>query len=295
MRCASKVFTLILTSVLLSGGVVSGRTAAGLDEAESRRLAAVLQDQPEKNKLRFSQRHPAETLSFFGIKPGMTVVEVLPGGGWYTKILLPYLGKEGRLIGADYAQDMWPHFSFASEQFIERKRIWIDTWTRDTESFRTDDSASLAAFQFGEMPDAMKGTADAVLLIRALHNLNRHRAKGDYLSEALQETYEILKPGGIVGIVQHQALEDRPDEWADGNAGYLKKSFVIKVMKDHGFEFVAESDVNANPKDTAGPGDIVWRLPPSLRGSDGDDTKRAAMVEIGESRRMTLKFRKPAK
>ena len=97
----------------------------------------------------------------------------------------------------------------------------------------------------------------------------------------------------IVGIVQHQAQEDRPDKWADGNNGYLKKSLLIKAMQDKGFKLIGQSEINANPKDQAGPGDIVWRLPPTLRGLDDDAKKRAAMKAIGESNRMTLKFRKP--
>ena len=256
------------------------------------RLANILSSQPETTKARYKYRNPQETLKFFGIKPGMTVAEVLPGGGWYTKILLPHLGKDGHLIGIDYAQKMWPYFWFADEQFIERKTIWVETWTRDAACWATPDSARISAYQYGQMPEKLKGTADAVLFIRAFHHLVRLQDKGNYLSQALQETYDILKPGGIIGIVQHHAREDRPDKWADGNNGYLKKSLVIKIMQDKGFKFVGESDINANPKDQAGPGDIVWRLPPILRGSDDDAKKRANMIAIGESNRMTLKFRK---
>lgn len=257
-----------------------------------KRLADILSSQPEATKARYKYRNPQETLKFFGIKPGMTVAEVLPGRGWYTKILLPYLGKDGHLIGVDYNQTMWPNFWFADEQFIERKTIWVDTWTRDAAGWATPDSARISAFQFGQMPKKLKGTADAILFIRAFHHLVRLQDKGNYLSQALDETYNILKPGGIVGIVQHRAHEDRPDKWADGNNGYLKKSLVVKAMQDKGFKLVAESDINANPKDKADPGDIVWRLPPTLRGSD-DEKKRAQMVAIGESNRMTLKFVKP--
>lgn len=257
-----------------------------------KRLADILSSQPEATKARYKYRNPQETLKFFGIKPGMTVAEVLPGRGWYTKILLPYLGKDGHLIGVDYNQTMWPNFWFADEQFIERKTIWVDTWTRDAAGWATPDSARISAYQFGQMPKKLKGTADAILFIRAFHHLVRLQDKGNYLSQALDETYNILKPGGIVGIVQHRAHEDRPDKWADGNNGYLKKSLVVKAMQDKGFKLVAESDINANPKDKADPGDIVWRLPPTLRGSD-DEKKRAQMVAIGESNRMTLKFVKP--
>ncbi len=264
-----------------------------ISETDIKRLSTVLEAQPDTTKARYKYRNPQATLKFFGIKPGMKVVEVLPGGGWYTKILLPYLGKDGHLVGMDYAQKMWKHFPFASEQFLERKTIWVDTWTRDATAWRTDDSAKVSAAKYAEIPAALKGTADAVLFIRALHNFARHDSKGGYVKEAMKETYDLLKPGGLVGIVQHAALEDRPDKWADGDAGYLKKSYVMKIMKDHGFEFVGESDINANPKDQAKEGDIVWRLPPSVRGSDDDPVKRAEVLEIGESNRMTLLFRKP--
>ena len=139
----------------------------------------------------------------------------------------------------------------------------------------------------------MKGKADAVLFIRALHNLSRFEEKGGYLSSALEETYAVLKPGGIVGVVQHQAREDRPDSWATGANGYLKKSALIAKMQASGFEFVGESSINENPLDQATEGDIVWRLPPVLNGSRDDEAKKAAMLAIGESHRMTLKFRKP--
>jgi len=258
-------------------------------------LQSVLDLQPRDIKARYQYRHPFETLQFFGIKPGMKVIEVLPGRGWYSKILLSYLGVKGELVGVDYAQDMWPHFSFADEKFIENKKTWVTSWIKDASAWRDDESARVNAFKYGDVPPAMKESADAVLFIRAFHNLARYDDKGGYLSKALKETFDVLKPGGLVGIVQHAAREDRPDAWASGNNGYLKKSFVMKAMKDHGFEFIGESAINENPKDQAGEGDIVWRLPPSLRGSKENSKERAAVLAIGESNRMTLKFQKPLK
>ena len=142
------------------------------------------------------------------------------------------------------------------------------------------------------MPDSMKGSADAALFIRALHNLNRHRDKDDYIGMALKETYDALKPGGLLGVVQHQAREDRPDDWADGNKGYLKQSFVIKKITEYGFELIAQSDINANPKDLADKGDNVWRLQPSSRSKSKDENELKRLKDIGESNRMTLLFRK---
>ncbi len=260
---------------------------------EDSAMSAALAQQADANKERFSSRNPGETLQFFGIKPGMTVVEALPGGGWYSKILLPYLGNNGQLVGVDYSQKLWPKFGFMTPDRIEAKKTWVDTWTAQAEEWRSEGSASISAFQFDEMPNEMTGTADAVLFIRAMHNLARFNEKGNFLDNALKETHAILKPGGIVGVVQHEAREDRSDEWADGSSGYLKKSFIINKMEEAGFEFVGESDVNENSKDQARAGDIVWRLPPSLNGSRDDAEKRAAMTAIGESNRMTLKFKKP--
>jgi predicted methyltransferase len=271
---------------------ITAKTKSGV--IENTALNAAVNAQSADAQLRFSSRNPAQTLNFFGVTPGMTVVEVLPGGGWYSKILLPYLGNDGQLVGVDYPQALWPNFDWMTPERIEEKKTWVDTWTTQAQEWRGTDSAHVSAFQFAEMPVSVAGTADAVLYIRALHNLARFDAKQGFLGDALQDTYSVLKPGGIVGIVQHQAREDRPEDWANGDNGYLKKSFVITRMQDAGFEFVGESSVNENPKDQANVGDIVWRLPPSYSGSRDNETKKAAMTAIGESNRMTLKFRKPS-
>jgi len=286
------VFALSLLALASACTTVGSQEAAPVVE-ENLALKAALSSQSEENKQRFSTRKPGETLEFLGVQPGMTVVEALPGGGWYSKILLPYLGENGQLVGVDYSQKLWPNFNFMTPERIEAKKTWVSTWTAQANEWRADGSATVSAFQFDEMPSSMVGTADAVLYIRAMHNLARFDDKGGFLGNALKETYEILKPGGIVGIVQHQALEDRDNEWANGSNGYLKKSFVVSKMQAAGFEFVGESNINENPKDQATTGDFVWRLPPSLSGSQDDAEKRAAMQAIGESNRMTLKFRKP--
>ncbi len=257
-------------------------------------LAAILDAQPDEVKARYQYRHPQETLEFFGIEPGMTVVEALPGGGWYTKVLLPYLGADGKLIGADYPLDMWPNFGFMTEDRLEAKKTWVADWTAEAEGWRQDGDAPVAAFQMGALPESMHGTADAVLMIRALHNLARFEETGGYLMTALEDAYRVLKPGGIVGVVQHHARENMPDEWANGQNGYLKESFVISKMEEAGFEFVGASGVNANDEDQPTESDFVWRLPPSLQTSRDDPELMAKMQAIGESNRMTLKFRKPA-
>ncbi|WP_405228073.1 class I SAM-dependent methyltransferase [Lentisalinibacter sediminis] len=258
------------------------------------RLAEILAAQPEEVQARYEHRHPQETLAFFGIEPGMTVVEALPGGGWYTKIVLPYLGADGRVIGADYALEMFPLFGFFSDEQIKKKETWVEDWTAQAEGWAGDDGAAVSAFVLGSLPEEMKGTADAMLFIRALHNLARFEDEGGYLTAALADTYAVLKPGGVVGVVQHEARPDMPDEWADGSAGYLKQAFVINAFEEAGFELAAESDINANPADQPTTEDVVWRLPPTLATSREDPELREQLQAVGESNRMTLLFRKPA-
>jgi predicted methyltransferase len=256
-------------------------------------LEAILADQPEEFKARYEYRHPQETLQFFGIKPGMTVVEALPGGGWYSQVLIPYLGEEGRLIGANYALEMWPKFDFADQAFLDSVKTWTTDWPQEAQQWQGENGASIDAFMLGSLPDEMAGQADAVLFIRALHNLARFEDEGGFLTAALEDAFRVLKPGGIVGVVQHEARPQMPDAWASGDNGYLKKQFVIDRFEAAGFEFVDESDVNQNPKDQPTEQDVVWRLPPSYATSQDDPELKAEVDEIGESNRMTLKFRKP--
>ena len=267
--------------------------ATAAPAVEEDRLAAVLKAQPEEVQARYQYRHPRETLEFFGIEPGMTVVEGLPGRGWYTKLLLPYLGKEGHLIGVNYAQEMWPNFSFATEEFLKTQLTWTTDWPAGAQEWRDDDSATVAAFEFGSIPESLAGTADVVFLARVLHNLANFEAEGGFLTVAMADAYAVLKPGCVLGVVQHQSRDDMSDEFADGSHGYLKKSFVIAVAEQAGFEFVAESDINANANDQPTAEDIVWRLPPSLATSADNAELKAELEAVGESNRMTLKFRKP--
>lgn len=280
---------LLLVSMTIVGIVPTQTVQA----ADGDRIDAILAAQPDEVRSRYKYRHPKETLEFFGVEPGMTVVEALPGGGWYTKILLPYLGADGMVVGADYSLEMWPYFSFANEKFLEDKETWVRDWTAGAQEWRTDDSAQVSAFVLGSLPVSMHGTADAVLFIRALHNLARFASEGDFLGEAIKDAYDVLKPGGVVGVVQHHARDDMPDDWADGQNGYLKKGFVIERMEAAGFEFVAESDMHANPNDQPTTEEFVWRLPPGYSGSRGNPELKAKVDAIGESHRMTLKFRKP--
>ncbi|MBS3824662.1 MAG: class I SAM-dependent methyltransferase, partial [Wenzhouxiangellaceae bacterium] len=265
------------------------------DESDADRLARVLENQPENLKVRYDQRHPRETLEFFGVEPGMTVVEALPGGGWYTRILLPYLGADGHLIGANYALEMWPLFAFGTEAFMIEMRRWRDQFPAQAEQWCEDDCASVSTFWLGSLPEEMEGSADVVMFVRALHNLARFNAEQGFLDDALADAFAVLKPGGTFGVVQHWARDDMPDDWADGDNGYLKRDFVIDQAEAAGFEFVEDSNINANSDDQPSVDEYVWRLPPTMR-VEGEGENEALMAEyeaIGESHRMTLKFRKP--
>ena len=262
-------------------------------KANSAKLATILAAQDEKAKARYGARNPQATLEFFGITPGMTVAEALPGGGWYSKILIPYLGDEGHLVGIDYSIKMWPEFGgFANAEFIEKKKTWAAEWVEGAQAWRAGSSGDISAFTFGGRDASMDGQADAVLYIRALHNVSRFEDEGGYMTQALADTHALLKPGGIVGVVQHQGPETNDDKWAEGDNGYLKKSDVIAKFKAAGFELVKESAINENPKDIPSNEDIVWRLPQSLATSRDNPELKAKMEAIGESNRMTLLFKK---
>jgi predicted methyltransferase len=280
----------LLAAAIFLHGCATDTTSTSLSTSDKQRLIEITQSMPAEHQARHPARHPVETLAFFGIKPGDTVVEALPGEGWYSKILFPYLGKEGKLIGVDYSLAMWPEFgAWATPEFIDGRKAWPAQWAVDAKTWGGADGAAAEAYTFANMPAELTGKVDAVLFIRALHNLARFDAKGNYLTQALAETHRVLKPGGVVGIVQHAMAEDKPDDWTDGSRGYLKRSRLISAMTVAGFELVSESEINKNAKDDPQADDNVWRLPPSLRSSDEQKAKNQA---IGESNRVTLLFRK---
>jgi predicted methyltransferase len=271
----------------------SAAPAVAAEPSADERLDAVLAAQPDADKARYPHRHPKETLQFFGIEPGMTVVDTLPGDVWYTGILLDYLGPTGKVIGADYSARMWTQFGEFSPDPKE-KANWPADFSAKMQARRGADDAEVAAVQYGSIPADMAGTADVVLVIRAIHHFMRLEKQDGYLTQALADINTLLKPGGIVGVVAHRAAESSPDAWADGEAGYVKQSAVIAAFEKAGFKLVEASEINANPKDQPTEKDVVWRLPPTLATSENDPSLKAKMQEIGESDRMTLKFRKPA-
>lgn len=257
--------------------------------AAEEKLTAVLDARSDELKARDGSRHPRETIEFFGLTPGMSIAEVLPGGGWYTQILAPYVGAEGAIYGINYADTMWPMFGFFSEEVIAGRIASVGEFGNTVSAYAGAENVPAQGFAFGAISPELNGTLDAVVMIRALHNLNRFEEKAGTRTSALKEVNALLKPGGIVGVVQHRAPADADEAWANGSNGYLKQAEVVAMFELAGFELVASSEINANPKDKPVVGDSVWRLPPSLRTADEN---KAANQAIGETDRMTLKFKK---
>ncbi|PHR62598.1 MAG: methyltransferase [Robiginitomaculum sp.] len=260
------------------------------------RMAAVLAaPRRDKDRPRDSSRHTAQTLEFFDLAPNAHVVEVLPGGGWYTRVLLPYVAETGGWYGLNYNVELVEHFArmrgveLSEEQRTEREN-WPQTYPAKAAKNGPDGAPINGAYLFGGIPDEAKGKMDAVLYFRALHHMNRFDPA--LFEQAVADSYALLKVGGIVGVVQHRAKEDySPAEYdTTGNKGYLPQSLVITMFEQGGFVLDASSEINANPKDTADYEGGVWTLPPSLRGKD--KSMQDHYKAIGESDRMTLLFRK---
>lgn len=234
------------------------------------------------DRKRDSARNPAETLEFFQIAPDQTVIEYAPGGGWYTRILAPYLARKGQYVAVSFAPD---EIASLNEDFRARLREGGETFSA-TQSRALGIAEERLPFHFGDaVPDSLDGQVDRVLIVRMMHNLVRWDIAASEIA-ALRDT---LKPDGMVGVVQHRAKADAPEEFVDGNAGYLKQADVVAFFEENGFELAASSEINANPADTADHEAGVWTLPPTLALGDKD---KAKYKTIGESDRMTLLFRK---
>jgi predicted methyltransferase len=273
-----------LIGVVLAGLALAVSTGAGagdkaaLDGASKKALeqAVASPHRSDANRARDKYRHPVETLGFFGVKPTDTVVEIWPGGGWYTEILAPYLADKGKLIVVSPA-------GRGSEGTAKR----LDA---NPGLYGKVERANYPTVLGGS--GVAPGTADVVLTFRNVHNWGAgymHPEKTGYADEAFAEIFAMLKPGGVLGIVDHRLPESGNAE-QEKSSGYIKVSTVRALAEKAGFEYAGASEVNANPKDTADWPDGVWTLPPSLAKGDTDRDK---YVGIGESDRMTLKFVKP--
>lgn len=254
-------------------------------------ITAAVESRSEDDRARDKYRNPIKTLAFFDVQPGMTVAEALPGGGWYSKILANYLGADGTLYGINYNDDMWARFGFFDEKGIKEAIERTNQFPEMVNGF-SESAPQSRGFTFASLPADAEGTADRILVIRALHNLNRFEADAGTMSDALKAMHKLLKDDGLVGVVQHRLPESSDEQGANGSRGYLKQSNVVSAFESAGFKLVKTSEINANRMDQPGPKDIVWRLPPTFNGSADDPDKKAAMAAIGESDRMTLVFKK---
>ena len=233
--------------------------------------AVASEDRTPKNTLRDSSRNPVETLSFFGIESDMVVIELSPGGGWYTEILANYIHYPGTLIAAHWSKD-------SEIAYYRRGRANFEKKMSNNPMYGRVEIVDL----YSEL--AEENSVDAVLTFRNLHNW-----LGPNLDNIFSNTFKSLKPGGIFGIVEHRAKPGTSMEMMK-KSGYVTEAHAIKIAKKHGFELAAKSEINANPKDTADHPKGVWTLPPNYRLKDKDREKYS---DIGESDRMTLLFKKP--
>ena len=233
---------------------------------------------------RDASRHPAETLEFFGIDPTSTVIEIWPGSGWYTDVLAPWIAANG-------GQYVAGHFSMSSDSTTRRNaRAAFEAHIADHELF-----GNIRTVDFGQNSGDLvePGTADAVLTFRNVHNWMMF----GYAEKAFDDFYTALRPGGILGVVDHRLPSTREQD-PQASSGYVQQDYVIALAREAGFEFVDSSEINANPADTADHPFGVWTLPPvresAASGQPMDpEFDRAYYDSIGESDRMTLLFRKP--
>lgn len=245
--------------------------AAASTEADAIARAVASAHRADESRARDAYRRPAETLAFFGVKPTQHVVELWPGRGWYTEILAPLVHEQGQLTAVaatgPYLQPYKDFLASSPERYGDVKLVEVTP----------PESLSLG-------PDA---SADVVLTFRNLHSW----VGNGYAKQLHEAIYRVLKPGGTYGVVEHRAAPGTSSE-ATAKSGYVTEETAIALATDAGFVLEERSELNANSKDTKDHPSGVWSLPPSLRGGDVEREKYQA---IGESDRMTLRFRKPVK
>lgn len=271
---------LVAPSLVVTPFSYAAAQTAAADATSDEALDAAISgpQRTEAFRTRDVYRHPRETLEFFGVKPDATIVEIAPGGGWYTEILAPYVHDRGKLYEALYeSRDPALASEFAQDEQRFNKKL--------ANNPATFDRVTVGTLRAGHMTAVPPNSADAVLTFRNIHNW----IKDGQFDANLRAFYAALKPGGVLGIEEHRA---NPKITIDQviKTGYVPESYVIAHALAAGFKFDAESNVNGNPRDTKDYPNGVWSLPPSLKGGEQD---RARMIAIGESDRMTLRFVKP--
>lgn len=257
-------------------GAQAATTAPTLDQvlAHPRRDA---------DRVRDGYRHPAQTLDFFQVKPGMTVVDYMPAGGWFTRVIAPYLGKQGTYIALNpelhpRLTGYWDMYRDTATKFPPQAAEWLG-----------GEGARVIGANTNDVPAELLGTADRFLIFREMHNMRRF----GWLHDTLVTARKLLKPGGMLGIEQHRAAKGAPADYVLGDNGYQREEDVIALLSAYGFDLVAKSEINANPADPANWPEGVWTLPPGYRGTPATDTARRAQLDkVGESDRMTMLFRK---
>ncbi len=254
-----------------------GTTGTDTDSRDAIISAAKGPHRSEANVARDAYRHPVETLSFFGLRKDMTVIEILPGALWYTEILAPVLADEGQYVAAWYDVELPDQPEYRTRGY----QNMVDRFEQEADVFGP---ARIAKFSPPDSVDLGEpGSADMVLTFRSVHGwLREGSAEG-----AFAAFFDVLRPGGVLGVVQHRAGEKTD---ATKFTGYVPQETVIALAEGAGFVLEASSEINANPDDTADYPGGVWTLPPTLREGDVD---RDRYLAIGESDRMTLRFRKP--
>ena len=250
-------------------------------------LADVLaHERRDGDRARDQYRNPEATLAFFGVEPTMTVAEFAPGGGWYTRVLAPYLMPAGNYVAFQPDSDASTYRNRAQEA---RAKGWTERFKEGLAEAMGVEADSVTAFEIDEMPEDAAGTVDRVLIFRSMHGLNMRNNADDVLKAARM----MLKDDGMVGVVQHRAPEGASyNDYGARQRGYMRKADVVAIFEANGFELAGESEVNANPKDTADYEGGVWTLPPSLGFGRQSEEEMAKHRAIGESDRMTLLFKK---
>jgi predicted methyltransferase len=264
-----RVLSLVLAAALAASGFATASSAA--DAALTAAVASPAR--PAAAVARDPSRHPVEELTFFGITPKMNVVELWPGGGYWTDILGPYLAPGGHYTVA------LPPSGGEEDSGVNRFRARI---AAEKDRLGTIHETTLGSGHFEIAP---RGSADLVVTFRNLHNW----MYDGYADQALAACFSALKPGGILGIEEHRGRNDVPQD-PKAESGYVRQDYAIALAKKAGFVLVGSSEINANPRDTKDWPKGVWTLPPSLAMGEKD---RAKYIAIGEGDNFVLKFQKP--